>query len=91
MLLSQLPTDARAARIVDERLQWTTTDHLLANVVDMLRGISWQLGGGKGQRPRPIPRPGDVNRRRMGKARPLSEAKTLLDRWKAGELAPSSN
>lgn len=31
---------------------------LLASAVDALNAISWQLGGGRGPRPRPIPRPG---------------------------------
>ncbi|QPK78262.1 hypothetical protein G7Y31_06640 [Corynebacterium lizhenjunii] len=37
--------------------QWTPTDYALANVTDVLMWISWQLGGGQGSRPEPVPRP----------------------------------
>jgi len=37
---------------------WKITDHLLAVVADALHAANWQRGGGKGQRPTPLPRPG---------------------------------
>lgn len=37
---------------------WTITDHLIATAVDALHAGNWQRGGGKGHRPKPIPRPG---------------------------------
>lgn len=37
------------------RGDWTGTEHLLAGVLDTLRAISWQLGGGK--KPKPLERP----------------------------------
>lgn len=40
-----------------EYASWTTTDWLLAGVIDVLHGANWQRGGGKGTRPRPFPRP----------------------------------
>lgn len=39
--------------------QWTTTDHLLAGVLDALNGANYQRGGGRGSKPKPVPRPGD--------------------------------
>lgn len=40
-----------------EAAAWTLTDHLLAMTVDVLRSANWQRGG-KGPRPKPLPRPG---------------------------------
>lgn len=37
---------------------WTMTDHLLAAVIDTLQAANWQRTDGKGQVPKPIPRPG---------------------------------
>lgn len=39
---------------------WSTAEHLLANIFDVLQGANWQRGGGKGRRPQRIPRPGDT-------------------------------
>lgn len=47
---------------------WTVTDHLIAVAVDALHNANWQRGGGKGLRPKPIPRPGveDQNTQTLG-------------------------
>lgn len=37
---------------------WGLQEHLLANIADVLRGANWQRGGGKGSKPKPMPRPG---------------------------------
>lgn len=37
---------------------WGITEHLLAASVDVLQGANWQRGGGKGTKPKPLPRPG---------------------------------
>jgi hypothetical protein len=37
---------------------WGIGEHLLAATLDTLRGANWQRGGGKGSKPKPIPRPG---------------------------------
>ena len=41
-----------------EESLWGVTEHLLAAAVDALNAANWQRGG-KGQRPKPIRRPGD--------------------------------
>lgn len=38
---------------------WGLTEHLLATIADALHMGNWQRGGGRGRRPRPIPRPGN--------------------------------
>lgn len=53
------PTSLLAQALNPEFGQWgSMTDQLLAETVDTLHAISWQLGGGKGPRPDPIERPG---------------------------------
>lgn len=36
---------------------WGTDSYLLAYALDLLAAGNWQRGGGKGARPKPIPRP----------------------------------
>jgi hypothetical protein len=38
--------------------EWALLAQLVAGVHDRLAEANWQRGGGKGKRPRPIPRPG---------------------------------
>lgn len=47
---------------------WGLSEQLAAAQVDELRSANWQRGGGKGRRPRPIPRPGieDKTTERIG-------------------------
>lgn len=59
MLLAHLPPDAATRRALDpENAGWGITEQLMAASVDALRGANWQRGGGKGSRPKPVPRPG---------------------------------
>lgn len=87
--MRQLPARCRVSRALHgDRVRWGDQEHLLAGILDTVRGGNWQRGGGKGQRPRPVPRPGaDDGVRQMGKARPLGEVRALLDQWKSGDLA----
>lgn len=39
---------------IDTREPWSTTDYLLANVVDLLAGIAWQNANDP-QAPKPVP------------------------------------
>lgn len=42
---------------------WNHTSMLLADIVDAVRVLAWQGGGGKrGDKPKPIPRPGVVEK-----------------------------
>lgn len=72
-----------------ERL-WSTTDQLLASVLDAVREMSWILASvnskGKVRRPEPLPRPGP--KPDPTKVRRLSpEARAKLDRWNLGGRA----
>jgi len=58
-------TSALARAVHGEAAAWGATEHLLANVIDLLAIANWQRGGKKaGPRPKPIQRPGA--RKRIG-------------------------
>jgi hypothetical protein len=81
------PTSALARSIHGEKALWTTTDHLLAAAVDALASGNWQRGGGKGKRPKPLPRPGetDAGARTMGTGRmTVQDAQTFFERINRG-------
>lgn len=56
----------------DDDTSWGVAEYLLATVVDNGNARLWQEGGGKGKKPKPVARPGDV--KRYGKdALPVAE------------------
>ena len=57
-LAAALPAGSAVHRATDPDHAWTIEALLLAHVVDLLALSVWQRGGGKGPRPKPIPRPG---------------------------------
>lgn len=66
-----------------EQVLWKLTDHLLAVIADALHGANWQRGGGKGLKPKPLPRPGmEESAASVGSDPiPISE----FDKWWNGE------
>lgn len=95
VLLRQLPLTSRTHRAVGgDVLAWGTSEHLLATIVDLLAGANWQRSGGKGERPRAIPRPGMNDKkdaRRMGSAMPIDDARVVLDAWARGEAVTNGS
>lgn len=61
----------------DDDTSWTVSDYLLAVIADTTHMRLWQAGGGKGKKPKPIPRPGEVKHRR-GDSMSMEEAKAWL-------------
>lgn len=60
---------------------------LLALIADLLAGANWQRSGGKGQRPKPIPRPGvgpQTTRIGGGSSYSESEIRALINRYSRG-------
>jgi len=58
---------AHANRVLGPDRDWTLTAQLLAGVHDRLAEANWQRAGGKGPRPKAIPRPGvESNGRNFG-------------------------
>lgn len=62
LIVKHAPRDSPIQRALadDDGPIWSTSDYLLAKVVDALNAGNWQRGGGKGTKPKPTPRPGDV-------------------------------
>lgn len=59
VIVRHLPLDAAINTYDDDHYgQWSLTNMLLAQAVDALNGANWQRGGGKGERPKPVQRPG---------------------------------
>lgn len=52
------PETAFGRSLMGESVGWGRVEHLLAAILDQLAALSWQTGGGKGTRPKPLPRPG---------------------------------
>src|SRR5690606_41495763 len=66
---------------------WDANGHLLAAILATVQTANWQRGGGKGKRPKPIPRPGTQKEKRMGTAkRSQEEIRNYLSRLKRGEV-----
>jgi hypothetical protein len=65
-LIRYLPPESSLRAERDEGAGWSLSDHLLASAVDALRGGNWQRSGGKGSKPKPIPRPGTAHEDRHG-------------------------
>ena len=66
-----------------EQARWGDLEHLMAGAFDLLAAGNWQRGGGKGQRPQPVKRPG-AGPKVYGKAIPFAEAKERLERRRRG-------
>lgn len=72
------------AAIHGHQAAWGVTDYLLANVIDVLAGANWQRSG-KGQRPKPFPRPTSaVEVRKQKQAMERLERKHA--EWRARQL-----
>lgn len=85
VLVHYLPADAATVRAVGgPQFEWSTSDYLLASVVDAVRAGNWQRGGKRNApKPQPLPRPGDSRGRQMGGKRKFSTAQMdrLMSSW----------
>lgn len=61
---------------------WTTTDFLLADVVDLLALANYQRGGAKGPKPDPVPRPKDLKELRDKREAVAQKAAAFRERLK---------
>lgn len=83
-LVLHLPSDSATVRAMNEGRPLPHLEHrLLAAAIEQLMAANWQRGGGKGRRPQPIRLPGDPDDRKskMGRGRPIAEARRILDNW----------
>ncbi len=87
VLIANLPPESATVREIvgAEYGSWTTTDFLLAGVIDVLNGANWQRGGGKGSRPKPLPRPkslAQLERERVDRERNEARVRALREQRK---------
>lgn len=61
----------------DDDTSWSVTDYLLAMVADNTSFRLYQAAGGKGKKPKPVPRPGDV-KQYGGDALPVTDMQDWL-------------
>lgn len=88
--LQHLPSDSATLRAVNpDDIDWGLPEQLLAGIVDVLTWANYQRAGGKGPKPKPIPRPGvKTNTRRYGRTTlPPVEARRILDGYRRGDYA----
>lgn len=82
MIIRHAPRESGLARLLEPvATQWTDTDYLLANAVDILASLLWAQAGRKGQkRPDPVLRPGDEpkNKKIGTTAVPMDEMAKIL-------------
>lgn len=82
VLVEELPPGSALAARLNPSMRWSNTEHLLAALVDLAANGNWQRGGGKGRKPKPIPRPGKSTGRRIGRTnRSPREVATYLARF----------
>lgn len=57
VLVTQLPMRSRTMTREAPELSWDERDYLLALVADNLTYLRHEMAGGKGRKPKPVPRP----------------------------------
>lgn len=86
-IIHQAPRDSAVARsTLGEHAPWDLASHLLASVVDALHAIIWQLGGGKGPRPKLLPRPGSKQQSMSFGSDPIPASK-FEEWWNSGAIS----
>ena len=87
-MVEHAPDDSALYRAAHgDESQWTLTNQLLAALFDATNIQIFQAGGGKGRRPKPIPRPGVSDKEsKTHKSKKLSTV-TEIDEWMKGRMA----
>lgn len=82
------PPGSAVAGSLDPRMAWTVDQVLAADRVDQMNALMWSLGGGKGRRPKPVPRPWGKTETRTFKGTSMStgEADDLVAALRSGHL-----
>lgn len=73
-LIEHLPAGSALWQELGYDGAWTPETHLLAQAVDLLAGANYQRGGGKGEKPKPLPRPSDLKKKEDQRNRALEKA-----------------
>lgn len=70
-----------------EESEWNLANQLLAQLIDMQVMWRWVDGGKKGQKPKPIPRPGVTETHTKKYTVSTSSTMDEIDEWLAGRIA----
>lgn len=83
-LVAGLPSEATTVRaVMGADALWGLPEHFLARILDALAAGNWQRSGGRGPRPKPVPRPGATDRTRYGRTTATREdVMAYLDQFK---------
>lgn len=84
----ELPQGSRVWVTLNADAAWTTADYLAADQADSLTWANWQRAGGKGQKPKPIPRPADMRKQAEAKAFNDAQAIAFMERQRRRQAAP---
>ena len=84
----ELPFGSRVWIALNADAAWTTADYLAAEQADALTWANWQRAGGKGQKPKPIPRPADMRKKAETKAFNDAQAIAFVERQRRRQAAP---
>lgn len=89
--LTHLPRESAFARkLLGDDAPWGLNEQLLALTIDVLRQGNYQRGGGKGSKPKPLPRPGvqKGSEKRHGRTdRDPEQVVAYLDRFRPQQSA----
>lgn len=89
--LTHLPRESAFARkLLGDDAPWGLSEQLLALTIDVLRQGNYQRGGGKGSKPKPLPRPGvqKGSEKRHGRTdRDPEQVVAYLDRFRPQQTA----
>lgn len=80
VLALQLPAGSATWGSCGFDAAWSNETHMSATILDVLRGANWQRGQGKGNKPNPIPRPGDETRKKLKQSQAAANAKRFAAR-----------
>ena len=84
VFIDKLPPGASLWNEIGGDAAWTTSEHLLANVLDTLNAANWQRAGdSKAKAPKPIPRPADL----LKKKQQGTKIEEQIKRFKKGNMS----
>lgn len=76
----ELPHGSRVWQTLNTDAAWTTADYLNAEIADAITWGNWQRAGGKGKKPKAIPRPADMRKKAEADALTQARAYAFLER-----------
>lgn len=76
--------DMAISRVLNPDYEWTLSNQLSAFMIDFHQQKAWVEGGKKGQKPKPIPRPGVSEKQEKKYTVKQASTVTEMDAWLEG-------